>query len=422
MKKLLSVVIVILLALSCTLVFAACDDNKTNDVPNNDTTQNGDQDGDQNENQNENQNGETQHVHNFGEWEITKKASCTVSGEKTRYCSCGEKQADVVAMLDHIEIVDEPVDSTCKKTGLTEGKHCSACGTTLIEQKTVPLKDHVEVVDEAVEATCKKTGLTEGKHCSACGDILVAQETVPIKDHVEGEWIIDKRPSETESGKKHQICANCGDTVKEETIPVTAPVETFYTVEFKDYDGKVLKTVSNVKKGSSVTAPADPYREGYRFTGWDKGFSNVTSNLVVTAKYEKITSATLVVESVYANHDDGTVRVNILFLNNPGIASLKFDVTYGNKLTIEQVLFNSDFGAYVTAPEPYKNPQTVSVMSPTSDIEAEGLLVTLVFKLSPTVSANDSIDVSITLDTNNTFNSNFNNVNIGIINGKVNIK
>ncbi len=367
--KLLSVVLIILLVLSCTLVFAACDDDKNNDISNNDTTQNGEQEG------------KNQHVHNFGEWEITKKASCTVSGEKTRYCSCGEKQTDVVAMLDHTEVIDDPIASTCKKTGLTEGKHCSACGTTLIEQKTVALKDHVE-----------------------------------------GEWIIDKNPSETESGKKHQICANCGDTIKEETILETAPVETFYTVEFKDHDGKVLKTVSNVKKGTSVTAPADPYREGYRFKGWDKSFSNVSSNLVVTAKYEKITAATLVVESVYADHDDGTVKVNILFLNNPGIASLKFDVAYGNELTIEQVLFNSDFGAYVTAPEPYKNPQTISFMSPTSDIEAEGLLVTLVFKLSSTASANDSIDVSITLDTNNTFNSNFNNVNIGIINGKVNLK
>ena len=31
------------------------------------------------------------HAHNFGEWSITKDATCTEEGVKTRYCDCGEK-------------------------------------------------------------------------------------------------------------------------------------------------------------------------------------------------------------------------------------------------------------------------------------------------------------------------------------------
>lgn len=57
-----------------------------------------------------------------------------------------------------------------------------------------------------------------------------------------------------------------------------------YTVTFEDYDGTVLKT-EMVKHGEDATAPVDPKRECYTFTGWDKVFDNVTSDLVVTALY-----------------------------------------------------------------------------------------------------------------------------------------
>jgi hypothetical protein len=61
-----------------------------------------------------------------------------------------------------------------------------------------------------------------------------------------------------------------------------------YTVTFKDFDDSVLKT-EDVDYGTSATAPADPEREGYTFTGWDLPFDNVTDSLTVTAQYEVIT-------------------------------------------------------------------------------------------------------------------------------------
>ena len=64
------------------------------------------------------------------------------------------------------------------------------------------------------------------------------------------------------------------------------PTITKYTVTFKDHDGKVLKT-EEVEKGKSATAPTAPTREGYTFKSWDKAFSNITSNVTITAQYEK---------------------------------------------------------------------------------------------------------------------------------------
>ena len=58
-----------------------------------------------------------------------------------------------------------------------------------------------------------------------------------------------------------------------------------YSVRFLDYDGTELKTDS-VEYQSAATAPADPTREGYTFIGWDKDFSHVTDHMTVTAQYQ----------------------------------------------------------------------------------------------------------------------------------------
>ena len=58
-----------------------------------------------------------------------------------------------------------------------------------------------------------------------------------------------------------------------------------YVVSFLDWDETVLK-VDNVEYGNAADAPSDPTREGYTFIGWNKDFSNVTADMIVTAQYE----------------------------------------------------------------------------------------------------------------------------------------
>lgn len=152
---------------------------------------------------------------------VTKNATCTATGVKTFTCKyCGNKYTETIAKTSHSLVTDKAVAATCTKTGLTEGKHCSVCGTVTVAQKTVAKKAHTEVVDKAVAATCTKTGLTEGKHCSVCGAVTVAQKTVAKTPHNKNTTIPAVSATCTKTGlTEGKKCSVCGTTtVAQQTI------------------------------------------------------------------------------------------------------------------------------------------------------------------------------------------------------------
>lgn len=59
-----------------------------------------------------------------------------------------------------------------------------------------------------------------------------------------------------------------------------------YAVVFKDWDGTILLELE-VCYEDKFDAPNPPEREGYTFVGWDKDFSEVTSDLEIIALYQK---------------------------------------------------------------------------------------------------------------------------------------
>lgn len=131
------------------------------------------------------------------------------------------------------------------------------------------------------------------------------------------------------------------------TVTYTEPV-TSYTVIFKDWDGTTLST-QEVESGGAAIAPATPTRDGYDFVGWDIDFSNVTSNLTVTAQYIEA------VNSIFpAFTDPGWFLDTTCTLLSASASSLSFttDVTTGW------------VGYYIPVPEDwYGNSVKISVAS-----------------------------------------------------------
>lgn len=68
-----------------------------------------------------------------------------------------------------------------------------------------------------------------------------------------------------------------------DTIEAPKPV---YTVKFIGYDGTVVSTQA-VEEGKNAVLPQNPTREGYVFTGWNTGITNIHDDMEIIAEYEK---------------------------------------------------------------------------------------------------------------------------------------
>lgn len=97
-----------------------------------------------------------------------------------------------------------------------------------------------------------------------------------------------------------------GSTIDAGYVGVTAPATTVFTVAFKDWNGTVIAE-RQVNKGENAMPPANPSRDGYVFTGWDKSFTNVQSDLVVTAQYEKETPSATYYTVVFKDYDNSII-------------------------------------------------------------------------------------------------------------------
>ena len=198
-----------------------------------------------------------------------------------------------------------------------------------------------------------------------------------------------------------------------------APVETF-TVTFVDHDGTLLKT-ETVESGKSATAPADPEREGFTFTGWDKAFDNVTADLTVTAQYVYAASEpTFFVSSATAAAGD-TVAVTVQVLNNPGVTSMLMKIAFDDDaLDLVSMTYNSEIGGMGVEPQFPTSPVTAYWANGLKNVTGDWIFVTLEFNVSSTAVAGD-YDITLTYDPKDVYNVDEVDVDFDIVNGKITV-
>lgn len=123
--------------------------------------------------------------HAYGEWVVTKEATCTETGSQYKECDCGDKVTEEIEALGHDYSDEWTVDeeATCTEPG-SKSHHCTRCSA-----KT-------DVTEILVTGHTYSNGI-----CSVCGN----EEVIPVLEVSSNELIFYK-------GAKEYINANCSVT------------------------------------------------------------------------------------------------------------------------------------------------------------------------------------------------------------------
>lgn len=200
---------------------------------------------------------------------------------------------------------------------------------------------------------------------------------------------------------------------------------TYYTVTFVDFDGEVLGT-DVVASGEAATAPSDPERSGYTFTGWDKSFDNVTESITVTALYEKdevtYDGPTIVVESVTASAGD-TVEVELSIVNNPGIAGATVSIEYPVGVVFAEATNGDAFATLdFSHTNGLPNPCNLTWDSESGQTTANGTIANLKFTVPVDAKSGDTFEIKCSYKYGDIYNDSWDDVEIEFVNGLITVE
>ena len=167
-----------------------------------------------------------EHTHAYSSWVVVDEPTCTKEGLRERTCSCGEKETEQIAALDHTPgeaVRENEIAATCTEAGsYEEVVYCTVCEEE-VSRKTVEVAplDHTpgEAVKENEKApTCTEKGSyeeavyctvceEEERTCSRCQE--TETQTIDALDHAWSAYSFD----ETNHWRE---CTRAGCSAKEE--------------------------------------------------------------------------------------------------------------------------------------------------------------------------------------------------------------
>ncbi len=131
-------------------------------------------------------------------------------------------------------------------------------------------------------------------------------------------------------------------------------------------------------------------------------------------------SPTIVIGSVEGAAGD-TVKVTVSLKNNPGVASLKLNITYPSGLTLTAIEYNSAIGGQSQQPQNMSSPVTLNWFNGTADSKGDFVYATLTFKISDSAAENAVYSINATFNPDDVYNTDLDNVDFSVQSGKVTV-
>lgn len=196
--------------------------------------------------------------------EVIEK-TCTTYGYTLNTCrDCGKYFVSDIVSPSHEVVNDIGYEATCTETGLTDGSHCSACGTVFSQQQVIPEKGHRIAVETVVPATYTSEG-EEVTKCTVCGKIFESRVLPELAAHygvkdstaisIDLEKLLIKNIPQGLNGISDFLdLAGCTVEVSDSII------STGTAVKIKSFKGEILASFSAVVSGD-VTS--DGYTDAF---------------------------------------------------------------------------------------------------------------------------------------------------------------
>lgn len=147
------------------------------------------------------------HIHNYGDWSVTKAPTCTEAGMRNRTCSeCGNSIKETIDATGHT-----PGDAaTC-----TTPQTCTVCNTVIANATGHSYNSGVITT----QPTCVKEGIKTFT-CTKC-KTSYTEAVAKTTAHSFGDWITVTESTCQKEGKQQRTCSVCGSR-EEKTIPKKA--------------------------------------------------------------------------------------------------------------------------------------------------------------------------------------------------------
>lgn len=210
--------------------------------------------------------------HDYGEWVVIKKPTCTKYGLNKRYCKrCNDFEVDTPEPTghQHTKIIDQK-PATCEEKGYTGDVYCEDCRVIIQDGKEIAATGH-DWDDGKItkEPTQTATGI-KTYTCKTCKK--TKEETIPmLKGHHWDQGTITKQPTCTEQGEKTYKCTDedCNETYTE-SIPATGHKNTKVlnqknaTCESEGYTGDTYcdDCKQIIKAGKTISPTGHTWNDG----------------------------------------------------------------------------------------------------------------------------------------------------------------